>query len=438
MKIIEEKFLKEQINSLNKYVKESSNLEAFFNNIDLAMNDSLQDLSFKSDLDFFDEVSFILSVITTIISHPHLLNKREEIIVRTELANHVSSDMFEKTIRDAKLWKEDEDLHMVPESVYYYQHIDELKIYENIFIVNVIKLIEQELNKYLDFYVSSLLTYDNQQSLSLDVDNSNIALKKMKRLINRIKHIKNTGFYKTVNQGGTKLSSIHPTNILLKDRLYNYCYKFYKKMVTYEDGLELTNDFKSFYFVLLLTNLKEMGYKLNSLIDISTIKKFKVFDCSLVNEDFTINIKNNDKYNGLEINIVNKRVNKQELNNSTSLLLFENEAKFKEEYIVNDKYDNISVITLWNIANIYENVEVIYSNILKEKQIIKNYILTRLSNALSSKDIYSVYCPSCKSTSVDYIDDHYKCHNCKSKFVFFDKNKKEHLWFIRLRRKDNG
>ena len=148
MKIIEERYLKKEIKKLNQYSKEHRSFLDFFNNVDPVMDKTLQDLSFKSDLNFFKEIEFILSVITSIISHPHLVNKGEEIIVRADQANHASTEMFNKTMRDSLLWKENSELNMVPEYVYYHQQIDELRIYENIFIVMLVKMIEQELNKY--------------------------------------------------------------------------------------------------------------------------------------------------------------------------------------------------------------------------------------------------------------------------------------------------
>ena len=156
MKIIEERYLKKEIKKLNRYSVEHRSFLDFFNNVDPVMDTTLQDLSFKSDLNFFKEIEFILSVITSIVSHPHLINKGEEIIVRADQANHVSTEMFNKTMRDALLWKENDQTDMVPEYVYYYQQIDELRIYENIFICMLVKMIEQEINKYSEFYDNAI------------------------------------------------------------------------------------------------------------------------------------------------------------------------------------------------------------------------------------------------------------------------------------------
>ena len=78
MKIIEESILKENIEQFNNYKKAYLDIDSFYSNLDnLALN-SLQSFSFSIDDAFFNEIAFILNVISSIISHPHLLNKREE------------------------------------------------------------------------------------------------------------------------------------------------------------------------------------------------------------------------------------------------------------------------------------------------------------------------------------------------------------------------
>ena len=140
MKLIEEKFLKSSIEQLNNYAKDNCGFLDFFNKIDSILPQSLQEQSFKEDLNFLNDVGFILSVITSIISKPHIASTGEEIIIRSELAPALSNEMFQKTLRDSTLWTE-EGMDMVPQYVHYYQHVDELKIYENIFIVYLINLI---------------------------------------------------------------------------------------------------------------------------------------------------------------------------------------------------------------------------------------------------------------------------------------------------------
>ena len=136
MKIIEEEYLKESIKKLNTFAEEHSDFLDFFNVCDVLTKESLQSQSFEGDLKFFDEVSFVLSVITSIISKPIISSTREEVILRSAMAPALTNEMFQETLRDSTLWRND-GFGMVPEYVHYHQHIDELKIYENIFIFNM-------------------------------------------------------------------------------------------------------------------------------------------------------------------------------------------------------------------------------------------------------------------------------------------------------------
>lgn len=436
MKIIEEKLLKNEIDKLNNFATKNPFLADFYSNLDFASIDTLQNLSFKSDLEFFDEISFILSVIASIIAHPHMLNKKEEIIVRSELANQVTPEMFQKTIRDSTLWKEDDTLDMIPQYVYYYQHIDELRIYENIFIVSLIKLIEQEIKKYNAFYVSNLITYVDQDKLSNEDDMAVKAIHKIRKLSNRIKHIKNTYFYKEVSKANTNLGNIHPTNILLKDRLYNYCFKFYKKIRTYDDSTLLIDDMRSYYYLLIVKALKEKGYQINNFDRAVIFKanKFVVYKTILTSDMFEITIVSNNNKFGLDIEIKNKYL--KENNTSKHLLLFSDDPLFNEIEIKKEKgYDTTEIISIWNLGLVEDNISIIFKNIVSENEMAKKYIFDKLTALTVSYDLYSQYCPICKSNDLKLIDDTYfKCVNCNSKYSFFKKDKKDYVWFNRIRR----
>ena len=135
MKIVEERYLKDTISKLYKFIKGLKGYDELALEIDSFRYKPLQDLSFKTDIEFFDDISFVLSVITSIVSNPHISNKYEEVILRAELAPAINNEMFLQTIKDPTLWKED-GLDMIPEYVCYHQNIDELhnKVLEKITI----------------------------------------------------------------------------------------------------------------------------------------------------------------------------------------------------------------------------------------------------------------------------------------------------------------
>ena len=263
MKIIEEQYLKKTINTLNKFAKEHSIANSFYRNLDSVEINSLQDLSFKNDIEFFEQINFILSVITSIVVRPHISNTGEEIILRSDQVGSIQNDMFMETLKDASLWKHNKEKEMIPEYVHYYQNIDLIRIYENIFIVMLINMLDTELNNYVEFYSKMILTFQGQHSLSLSDDKVQIAFSKIELLLIKIRILKSTYFYKVISKGGScKLSHVRPTNILLKDRLYNYCFKFYRSLITYEDKDALARDFSVYYFMLMLKKFKELDFKL--------------------------------------------------------------------------------------------------------------------------------------------------------------------------------
>jgi len=438
MNVIEEKYLKNLISKLNRFVKENDDFLDFFNESNSLIKKPLQDLSFKSDINFLDEIAFIFSVISSIISHPHMLNKGEEVIIRSELAPNISNDMFQKTIRDSKLWSEDQ-FKMIPEYVYYYQQIDELRIYENIFIVCLIKKIEFELTKYNDFYISLIDSFDGQETLSLKKDNSDIALKKIQMLNRRLKHIKNTFFYKEVSKGYKKDIAIRPTNILVKDRLYNYCYKFYKKLITYSDTQAKLYDIRLYYYVKLLNALKDEGFtpSIDNYIEFDN-NQINISNALFYNDNFKLSIIPVDLKIGLELIVENLRIKNKKANKSRHLLLFDSQASFKDnEYIYDDCYDSIEVMSLWNMAYVLDEVKVAYKNIYNESELILKWLKSKLMVVKASYDIYSSYCAICKKQNIEVDEANViTCESCNSKYVFTKnkENSNECIWFIKVRR----
>ena len=453
MKINEEVYLKKSINLITKFAEKNILADDFYSALDSLNMKSLQDLSFKNDLAFFDEINFILSVITSIVVHPHISNTGEEIILRSDQVGSIQNDMFMKTLKDASLWKHNKEKEMIPEHVHYYQNIDLIRIYENIFIVMLINMLDSELNNYMEFYTNMIMTFTGDTNLSLSDSVVQTAFDKINRLLRKIRRIKETYFYKAVSKGGScKLSHVRPTNILLKDRLYNYCFKFYRSLITYEDKDALIKDFSIYYYVLILKKLRSLNFKLidkERKVSRRVIKKFdnkiKVYkfnilkldaNLTLENEKFIVSLSYNDEHKAITLDISNKFI---EGYKSTHMLLVDPDDKFddiKDRLYDIDPSIYLEAISLWNRAYIENRKsKVIRQNPQTEDKLIAQYIDDRFMVVRGSKKIYSTYCPSCKDRS-SIIDEDYnicKCDSCSSTYVFENKNE-DSMWFIRLRR----
>lgn len=417
MKIIEENKLKDIIQIINDYHKRKS-IKSLYNNLDSLTLSSLQDVSYEKDIEFFDEVSFILSVISSIISHPHLSNRGEDIIIRAELAGSIPSDAFNQVVKEPILWKE-QNAEMVPENVHYYQYTDELKIYENIFIGMLITTLSLELARYQEFYISLIPSLDNNVDV-LDAEDVNVALSKINRLQRKLRFIMNTHFYKEVKKVKMSFKSIQPTNILLKDRLYNFCFKFYRKFIKYEDRELLLEDFRTYYYHLILKVFKTHGFNLDE-------SKSQVFNNLSFNfKDYIVNVYTEEYKPGIFLNIKHNDID------VTHRLLL-NLDRNNKDYNVNvlDNTITTSVISLWNL-NSSNNLDTpLFKNYKKEEEIVKYYVLDKFKEVTGNLDAYEKYCPVCRSRSVDLDHNKCTCSDCGSIYTFKENNK---IWFIRVRR----
>lgn len=425
MKIIEGIQLKNTIKQIRKYQSEHKGFDNLYRELDSLNINSLQSFSFQNDSDFFDEVSFVLSVINSIIVHPHIISKTEDIVIRAELAGHIEHDQFQKVMRESNLWKQKE-FDMVPEYVYHHHHLDELKIYENIFIGMLIKLLDQEINKYYEFYVSILPSIDNRYEIVLENESIENALTKVDRLQRKLRHIKNSYFYKEIKKCDLSLKKIQPTNILLKDRLYNYCFKFYRKFIAYEDLSSLQSDFRTYYMFQLLKALNKKGFVLDTEANNTS------HNVSFIYKDYKVNLLLSRYRTGISFTISYNDVK------AKHYLYLNTERVVKDEtidYKNSDQFNTIDIITIWNLYS-HDNIkEPIFKRTLSEDVMIYEWLNMKFEEIIVKKDVYQKYCPVCRSKNLDMEKGYFECSNCHTQYVFKNQNEMlDTVWFMRIKR----
>ena len=422
MKIIEESKLKSNIRQLNKYKKANKDPIDFYNNLDSLELESLQNLSFVQDNAFFDEISFILSVIASIASHPHLANKGEDVVIRSELAGHISTESFQRMFKEPSFWKE-KDLEMVPEYVHHYQYTDEMKIYENLFIGMIVKILDQEIAEYTDFYSQLIPSIDvNNTDELLENENIETALSKLAMLKRKIRFIKNTHFYKEVSKVKFQLKNLQPTNILVKDRLYNYCFRFYKKFIQYIDKESLRRDFGTYYYYLILKTLKSKNMVLDET------KKNTSVSFSFIHNDYYIQLNLENRKTSILLKI---GLEDEQFVSKHRLVL--NTERDIEEF---DKTNAVNILTtqfatLWNIKDSEDAKHYIFKNALPEKDIAEYWINNKFEERNIKQEMFTKYCPVCKKADIEEKTGFYYCSECGSIYTFKEENK---AWFLRIRR----
>jgi hypothetical protein len=163
-------YLDEIDSRIRRMVSNSSNFKVFFNKLKRANLKLDHSRQIKEDQAKLESYKDIINTILSIISHPHLSIKMEDIIIRSETVSSIDTQSFLKTLEEAKLRKR-KNGRMTPERVYSYENIDNLRIYENIFIVMLIDYLYGEIDSLMKSYegrFGSLYNYSGTSKLSYE------------------------------------------------------------------------------------------------------------------------------------------------------------------------------------------------------------------------------------------------------------------------------
>ena len=381
---------------------------------------SLQEFSIEHDRSFLRRVDALLNVIVSIIYHPHISNKHEEVILRIELAQQISREDFFDTVRDSALWKE-HDLKMIPEEVHHHQYIDELRIYENRFIGFLVDVIDKELSKYSTFFLSRLPTV-NSSDANLDRGQVGETVVEIDRLRRKTQFIKNTRFYKEVSKGKAFSPKIQPTNILLKDRLYRFCYRFYKDFAKYEDMNAAKGDLRDYYTILLFKELDRQEFHLES-------RENNTFN--FTKGEFSLSVEPADDC-ALAVNV---RCDGIENGVATHLMKFhvETEKNMSDiKFDANGEYDGIEILSPWELCYADEG-STFGITTDKNEALVRDWLNGKISKTVADKIVYKRYCPVCRTRGVESSDNIYTCTACGSKYMFEEKDENVTIWFRKIR-----
>ncbi len=385
---------------------------------------SIQSSFLKKDIDYLNEINYILSILNSIASKPLLSSTYNEIIIRSGQAGSLDNDDFSKTVKDASMWRRNV-IGMIPERVYYKEHIDEIKTYENYLMVHVINLISKDIENYSSFYMIMISRLNgNVTSLTLKKNQVDI-IALIKKISNKLRYLKSTYFYKVINKEHHKIDNVAPTNILLDNNLYNRVYRFYKEMIKYGDSNSINNKLKEYYFYILISYFLKNGFDIK--IDKSKFDIYKPI--SFTNEYCHYEISLAKETNQVMIKLDNKLIN----HTSLILLIVEHDLnQLRPDLSEYDNFDSVNFISIWRYGYI-ENKKIYYSNEdpLKENKMIKEIISNHYRLVKGNELIYSKYCPICKKMEL-VIDDNniYTCSSCHSKYVLKDNQ----IIFIKIRR----
>lgn len=482
-----ETYLKEFNNKIIRIINSNNSFTSLYNYLEL------DKIKFNKTYDYEETLSRLLVIkdlinkVSSIIYKPHIKVDTNEIILRSELANKLSNESFLKTTKDSRLWKYKNN-ELTPEYVYSIENIDTILTYENRFISLLISLIYDELDEInvlieplieslLEKYEISDITY-GEYSIFKEFNNYGYPYKNVfserdsnpnkvynlaKSLLKRIKILMNTEFYK-INIKHKLDKNVLPTNILIHDDLYAYCYKFYKNnylsnIVNELDNLTLDTYYYNYvlisfikYLSILNIGKTKASFLTSFNIDNNNRIRFKMF--SFKKGVFSYIIKEDNDNLGFIIETrfidnkvkTNSKVNKDKssLYYIKSIYSYNNDNYPLVKSYLNNKlnieyYDNVILFTHMNLVRKYDNVATL-SYYKDNHQLLFKNIINSLSMLFDSDHlIYESKCPVCGKHNITYDGYNYICNDCGSIFSLFNskkENNKELLW-IKSFRKEN-
>lgn len=417
------------LNSVYLSLKEKLTNKTISEVFDLLKNlkiDSLQNLYIDKDIDFLHDISDVLSVVTNIVTKPLLTNTSNEIIVRSGTANNLTNEDFLKTVKDSRMWKQTHEGY-IPKEVYFREYIDEIKIYENYLIVQLINLIAKTVDEYSTF-CSSLIKHVSIESPTLTNNHKvNDILEMINKINRKLRYIKSTYFYKVINKEHYVINNIKATNILLDNRQYNLCYRFYSELIRLGDRKNINNKLTEYYFTMMLQTLSSSGYKY------SLENEKEIFDfhnkITLTNNNIDIGVC------VLKDNLICLDIYLKEIKHLTKVcIICDHDISQINENLDNyPEFKGVNFLSIWNYGYI-ENNKLHISNIdpIKAEMMLKHILDEYTYKISGNNEIYNRYCPCCKSNELFSDDDTgiYKCPDCQSEYVLKD----DEIIFIKLRR----
>lgn len=413
----------------------------------------------KEDEGFIEDARKTLDMITSIFRKPHITIKDEEAIMRSSLAPNLDPVAFLKTVEDTSLWKR-KNGRMLPENVHVNLVQETFILYENIFICRVLDFIKQELgflyklyerragsldNKFettqITFggfgFISNLKQFDYPYKNILSDESKSIysKSKKVKALLKKCVLLETTPFYKEVGIARARRRDIIMTNILLKDKKYNVCYKFYKQYISQIDEVETLELYKDYLFLRMVKELKEeyIFTPYSHTLDLAFAKHLRIDKkISLYNKYFNYYIeKVSDGF------IVSSKLREDESIGASYFILpvlDVNKGNIKQiKQKIKDKalegYDSVTCVALRN--NTMEHSHIVSVSFFEDddkKGALKNIFRSYSMLFACEFDLYKEMCPVCTSTGIKQIEENYKCGHCGSLYREIDVDEKEALW----------
>lgn len=414
------------------------------------------------------ELKVLLDKILSIFYRPHIKVESKEVILRSELSGKLSHDSFSLTMKDSRLWKE-KNHEMVPEYVYSRETIDSIKTYENGFIAELVDIIEEEIEerrsderplvesieehyqrKEVSFGEYSLihdlrsLNYPYPSFFLKGKDKKDEIILLTRKLLRRVRNLKSMHFYK-VNHGTLKGRNVIPTNILIHDPLYSYCYRYYvnhyKNLSSSSRRREIL--YMNYFIVSLYKALKALSPANVSTTFFFTREDLLSFSSFTFHHDpFTFSFSLDQENISLLMDVSLKDDKNETYHSKYCLILRERYVKENEKNIsllssrMSSIYDEVLLVTSRNVIRNYHDVMTFSYHDENNMDLIYD-LLSMAGNLFEANgDIYSSICPVCGKEKLIYDGKRFLCEDCKSTYALIRIQNIPLLWLMSYRKEN--
>ena len=212
-----------------------------------------------------------------------------------------------------------------------------------------------------------------------------------------------------------------------EDVVYKQTYRFYRQFISYENEGVAHNDLQMFYFVLILKDLSRRGFVFDRS---DTAYNRNIWSFS--DSQFEIKLSFDKNNFGFDLVIFDRFSNET----ARHMLLLSPTISFSEIKEPEIKaWDTVEALSLWNRVDIEDHNKQPFEKIRTEAQLVGEWLDDKLAYSIANQDVYSHYCPVCKSKNIDIKNGVHTCQRCKSQYVFtHNKTRNTVLWFTKLRR----
>lgn len=410
---------------------------------------------------FADSIAEAIVHIRGAFKDPHIFLKKEEVIQNVAVASHIDNETLRMNYKDSKLWKL-KTLDASPEFVHAFVYEDDLAIYENRFLTYLIDTLFEILTRRVNAMKDTMttlgdcagekkgkgltrsafmkLTKESGGTPALVSSNDskvtifNSFLKSRKRLTQLKQH---PIYVACKKKGEFNILNLHPTNILVVDKQYNYCYDFYLNYLKRESDVTSTEKmYQTFVAMQFLFALDRLGFSAKGQeVFLGQSGQVKLNDVTFKKGAFTVTL-SRDRIDEIHCKVVNTVsgssaeyavaiYHSSQLSSYTSLT-----ARLDIERMNNPNAFRTVLIT--DYPSTAEDVIRVLPMRVDATKVLEEVIESFMICVEGATQAYSRVCPLCGGTLVTQVDVDHTCTSCDALYNLYAFEGKEWLWIKRF------